>query len=35
MSVQGIMADLVMLNSDIVYGEAPSRPPVFGAPWEA
>lgn len=33
MSVQGIMADLIMLNSDLVYGDAPVRPPVLGAPW--
>ncbi len=34
MSVQGIMADLIMLNSDLVYGDAPERPPVLGAPWD-
>lgn len=34
MSVQGIMADLIMLNSNLVYGDAPKRPPVLGAPWE-
>ena len=33
MSVQGIQAKLVMLNSDRVYGVAPNRPPVNGAPW--
>lgn len=33
MSVQGIMADVILLNSDRVYGDAPVRPPVFGAPW--
>ena len=32
-AVQGIQAKVVMLNSAIVYGEAPSRPPVVGAPW--
>lgn len=32
-AVQGIQAKVVMLNSAIVYGEAPSRPPVTGAPW--
>lgn len=34
-AVQGIQAKLIMLNSDIVYGEAPSRPPITGAPWAA
>jgi hypothetical protein len=34
MSVQGIMADLIMLNSNLVYGDAPERPPVLGAPWD-
>ena len=34
MSVQAIMADLIMLNSNLVYGDAPSRPPVLGAPWD-
>lgn len=34
MSVQGIMADLIMLNSNLVYGDAPQRPPVLGAPWD-
>ena len=34
-SVQGIQARLVMLNSDRVYGPAPKRPPVLGAPWQA
>lgn len=33
MSVQGIMADVILLNSENVYGAAPSRPPVLGAPW--
>lgn len=33
MAVQGIQATLIMLNSDIVYGEAPVRPPITGAPW--
>lgn len=33
MAVQGIQANLIMLNSDIVYGEAPVRPPITGAPW--
>lgn len=34
MAVQGIEARLVMKNSEVVYGEAPQRPPVLGAPWE-
>lgn len=33
MAVQGIQADLIMYNSEIVYGPAPIRPPVTGAPW--
>ena len=33
LAVQGIQSDLILLNSDRVYGEAPSRPPVNGAPW--
>jgi len=33
MAVQGIQANLIMLNSDRVYGTAPARPPVTGAPW--
>lgn len=32
-SIQGISADLILLNSATVYGEAPVRPPVMGAPW--
>lgn len=32
-AVQGIQAKLIMLNSANVYGKAPSRPPVTGAPW--
>ena len=35
MSVQGIQANLIMINSDRVYGVAPVRPPVTGAPWAA
>lgn len=35
MSVQGIQCNLIMLNSDLVYGEAPVRPPINGAPWDA
>lgn len=33
LAVQGIQSDLIILNSEIVYGEAPSRPPITGAPW--
>ena len=33
MAVQGIQAKLVLLNSDRIYGVAPKRPPVNGAPW--
>jgi hypothetical protein len=33
MAVQGIQAKLIILNSESVYGEAPTRPPVTGAPW--
>lgn len=33
MSIQGVQAQLVMNNSDYVYGKAPERPPVLGAPW--
>ena len=32
-AVQGIQARLILLNSAIVYGTAPVRPPVTGAPW--
>lgn len=34
-AVQGIQAQLIMLNSDRVYGKAPKRPPITGAPWTA
>lgn len=34
MAIQGIQAKLVLLNSDRVYGAAPVRPPVTGAPWD-
>lgn len=33
LSVQGIQADLILLNSKNVYGDAPTIPPVVGAPW--
>lgn len=33
MSVQGISADLIMLHSARVYGKAPERLPITGAPW--
>lgn len=32
-AVQGIQARLVFLNSETVYGPAPTRPPITGAPW--
>ena len=32
-SVQGIQARLILLHSKKVYGVAPSRPPITGAPW--
>lgn len=35
MAVQGIQADLIMLHSDKVYGDAPAIPPIVGAPWIA
>ena len=35
MAIQGIQADLIFLNSDRVYGAAPKRPPIMGAPWDA
>lgn len=34
LSVQGIQAQLVILNSEEVYGPAPVRPPITGAPWD-
>lgn len=34
-AIQGIQAKLIMLNSATVYGKAPSRPPVTGAPWDS
>lgn len=33
-AIQGIQAKLIMLNSALVYGEAPARPPIVGAPWD-
>lgn len=33
-TVQGIQADLIMLHSELVYGNAPTRPPITGAPWD-
>lgn len=33
-AIQGIQAKLVMLNSALVYGVAPDRPPITGAPWD-
>lgn len=32
-AIQGIQMQLVLLNSERIYGEAPQRPPVVGAPW--
>lgn len=32
-SIQGIQSRLILLNSERVYGVAPDRPPVVGAPW--
>ena len=34
-AIQAISADLILLNSKEVYGTAPARPPVTGAPWGA
>lgn len=34
LSIQGIQSDLILLNSERVYGPAPVRPPVMGAPWD-
>jgi hypothetical protein len=33
MAIQGIQAQLILDNSERVYGPAPVRPPVTGAPW--
>lgn len=32
-AVQGIQADLILLHSEKVYGPAPARIPITGAPW--
>ena len=32
-AVQGIEARLVLRNSELIYGAAPARPPIMGAPW--
>ena len=32
-AVQGIQAQLVLLNSEEIYGPAPERDPISGAPW--
>ena len=32
-SIQGIMADLVITGAEKIYGPAPTRPPITGAPW--
>jgi len=34
-AIQGISCDLILANSALVYGEAPSRPPVTGAPYNS
>lgn len=34
MAVQGIQADLILLNSELVYGPAPTKLPIVGAPWD-
>lgn len=34
-AIQGISCDLILTNSALVYGEAPSRPPITGAPYNA
>lgn len=34
MSIQGIQAQLILLNSEEYFGPAPKRPPVTGAPWD-
>ena len=33
-AIQGIEARLILLHSNLIYGEAPARPPIMGAPWE-
>jgi hypothetical protein len=33
MAIQGIQAQLILDNSEKIYGKAPIRPPVTGAPW--
>ena len=32
-AIQGIQMQLVLLNSERIYGETPQRPPVIGTPW--
>ena len=34
-AIQGISCDLILANSALVYGPAPSRPPVTGAPYNS
>jgi hypothetical protein len=34
-AIQGISCDLILTNSALVYGDAPSRPPVTGAPYNS
>jgi hypothetical protein len=33
-AIQGIQARLILKNSEKIYGKAPTRPPIMGAPWE-
>ena len=33
-AIQGIEARLVLLHSNLIYGKAPARPPIMGAPWD-
>ena len=32
-AIQGIQSRLILLNSEKIYGPAPVRPPIVGAPW--
>lgn len=34
MAIQGIQAQLILLNSETYFGPAPKRPPITGAPWD-
>jgi hypothetical protein len=33
LAIQGIQAKLILLNSASIYGAAPTRTPITGAPW--